>query len=436
MKQLLILALLVVLILPLYAQETGTVERSNETVESSWDSEEEGEENEVQSEKTKKPFSAYREHFEMGFDVGVGFDNDLLKMSDVLKKDLVIDLGKLGSDVRDAGFNLNLGLLGGLFLNIKNIPIGGGKWDFGFSSGMDGNLHFNVPKDLFTLLSEGNKKQQSFNGTISASGGIYASVGLSGSAQYKVQEKNLRVGVKPAVFIPLAVAPKSGINYRLDSVEDIHLTTSGEIAVYGLVADIMEGDSVQVKTGLDVSLEGEYELFSFLDVGATLSRIPLAPAKMQNRMIVVIDDFSLDIKGEDLIRGEDIDLPDFDYTTRYESANYKVFRPLRFDVYARYKPFEDILFVVRPNMGFSVSINDKQGYFNVGAEAQIELLRGMFRFHAGTGLEESLWKQRLGLAVNVRAFELDLEGVFRSQSFPGSFSGRGFGVNFGLRFGW
>jgi len=434
MKKLLISALFVVLILPLYAQETGTAEYTTETF---WNQQEEGKKNEAQSEQTKKASTFSRQRFEIGFDVGAGFDNDLLNMSDILKKDIVIDLGKLGSDVRDDGFNLNLGLLGGLFVNIKNINIGSGVWDFGFFSGADGDLNFNVPKDLFTLLSKGNKKQHSFGGTISASGGIFANAGLRGSAKYEVYGKNLRVGVKPALFVPLAVIPKSGINYRLKSEDDIHLTTSGQIAVYGIAADVMEGDSVQVQTGFDISLEGEYELFSFLDVGVTLSRIPIVPASMQNGMLVTLRDFNLDIYGEDLIDGEKIDVPDFKIDTKYGAGKKNIFRPLRFDAYARYKPFETVpSFVVRPNMGFSVSINDGEGFFNIGAEAQIELLRNMFSFHVGTGLEESIWKQRLGLGFNVRAFELDLEAVFRSERFTGSFSGQGFGVNLGLRFGW
>jgi len=437
MKKLLFTALCVILILPLYAQETG----SDETTESGrplfpLSEEEKGnieEELEPEEEQTKKPFTFARQKFEIGFDVGVGFDNDLIKARDVFTKDLVIDLEKLGGDVRKAGFNFNLGILSGLFINIKNVNIGSGVWDFGFFSGADGDLHFNLPKSLFTLLTEGNINERSFNGTISASGGVFANAGLSGSAKYG----KLRIGVKPVLFAPLMVMPKSGIDYNLETTDEkISLTTSGQIAAYGIVADAMEGDSIQMSFGVDVSVEGEYELFSFLDVGGSISRIPLAPVSMKNRVLIAMDDFNVDFKGEDLMEGKKPDVPDFEYDISYESANYKIFRPLRFDVYARYKPFEKIAFVVRPNLGFSVSFNDKQAYFNAGAEAQIALLRNMFLFHVGTGIEESVWKQRAGFGFNVRAFELDLEGIFRSQSFPGSFSGQGFGLNLGLRFGW
>jgi len=428
MKKLLFAVLCAALIVHLYAQNTGL----EPDPEFSENTEEEGED---QSDQTKKEFTFPRERFEVGFDVNAAFDNDLLGLGDIFSNDLVIDLNKLRSKVSNSGFNLNLGVFGGLFINVKNIEIYGGVWDFGFSSGADGNLHFNVPKSMVTFISEGNKQNSTMSGMVNASGGVFANAGLSASAKYG----KLRVGAKPVLFAPLIVIPKSGINYRLETTEEmISLSTSGQIAAYGVVADVMEGENAQVNFGADISLEGEYELFSFLDVGAGFYRIPLAPAAMKNGMFITMamDKDSLDIIGQDLLDGKGIETPDFDFEASYGARKYNVFRPLRFDVYARYKPFEEILFVVRPNMGFSVSINDKQGYFNAGAEAQIELLEGMFLFHVGTGIEELVWKQRLGFAFNVRAFELDLETVFRSQSFAGSFTGQGFGINLGLRFGW
>jgi hypothetical protein len=43
---------------------------------------------------------------------------------------------------------------------------------------------------------------------------------------------------------------------------------------------------------------------------------------------------------------------------------------------------------------------------------------------------------QLGLALNLRAFELDLRAALRSSGFTNSFEGQGFGVGVGLRFGW
>jgi len=430
MKRLLFAALCVTLILPVHAQGFEWVEEGlGETREGAW---------ELildvppkyQPKRVKKPFTFARQYFELGFDVGLGFDNDLINWDDIFIEDLVIDLNKLRSDVRNAGLNLNLGLLGGLFINIKSVNIGRGVWDFGLFSGADGEIHFNVPKSLVTLLTEGNINQRSFSGMISASGGIFANAGMSLSAKYS----KLRIGVTPAVFAPLVFIPKSGIKWNLQTEEKIVLASSGEIAVYGLLVDYLETNSIEILYGSDISVEGEYDLLPSLALGASLSRIPLVPAAMQNRKLIAMDDYNLDINGEDLMAEEDIEMPDFNYDIRYESASYDVYRPLRFDIYAHWKPL-DGLFVVKPNLGFSVSICDNEWYFNAGAEARMYLLKNLFLFHVGTGLEEAVWKQRLGFALNLRALELGVETIFRSQSFVGSFSGQGFGLNLGLRLG-
>jgi len=433
MKRLLFAALCAALILPLYAQEIEPEEGPGETRDGVWELVPKPPIVKEKVKKPKKPFTFARDYFELGFDVGVGFDNDLINWNDIFIDDLVIDLDKLGGDVRKAGLNLNLGLLGGLFITTKDIDIGSWVWNLGVFSSLDGDLHFNAPKSLVALLTEGNIKQHSSKGMVSASGGIFANVGLNLSAKYD----KLRIGVKPAAFTPLVFIPKSGIKWNLETEEKIVLNTSGEIAVYGLLVDYLEKKScnLQILYGFDISLDGEYDLFPYFSVGASLSRIPLVPAVMENRTLIAMDDFNLDINGEDLMAEEDIDLPEFKYDITYQPADYNVFRPLRFDIYAHWKPLGEF-FVVRPNLGFSVGISDKQWYFNAGAEARISLLKNLLLFHLGTGIEEAVWKQRLGLALNLRALELGVETIFRSQRFTGSFTGQGFGVNLGLRFGW
>jgi len=369
-----------------------------------------------------------RRHIEIGIDAGIGYDNDLFRQRDIFQKDLVIDLEKIGGDVGPDGLNLNLDVLAGFFINIKNITIKNGIWGFGFSLNVDGGINFNVPKSLFTLLSEGNINHRSVKGTISASGGIFADAGPGVSAKYG----KLSLGVRPALFAPLIFIPKSGINYQLETSSYISLETSGDIQIYSIVNE--DRKIIRPSFGADLSLEGEYALFEFLDVGGSLSNIPLVPAAMEDRMIITLkDDFGFVI--QDPLNTE-MDFPDdFEFETTHDVAPIKVFRPLRFDVYARWKPLGEFL-AVKPNAGFSVSIVDKELFFNAGAEARINLLKNLLSLHAGTGRKELVWKHRLGFALNFRGFELDLEAMLRSQNFARSFGLQGLGVNLGLRFGW
>jgi len=388
---------------------------------------------EDQPEKEPRPVREKRTgpgrlYFEIGIDAGVGFDNDLFKQEDILRTDLVFDLEKIGGDVGPNGFNLNTGVLAGLFVDIKKIPIKEGAWDIKFSMNVDGNINLNVPKSLFTLLSEGNLNHSSLKGTISGSGGIFADAGLGVSAKYG----KLSLGVRPALFAPLVFIPKTGINYDLETSTYISLETSGDIQIYS----VLDEDLKIVKPGFgsDLSLTGEYALFPFLDIGGSLSNIPLIPAAMENRMVIALkDDFGFMI--QDPLTTPSVFPEKFEYDITFDSAPLKVFRPLRFDVYARWKPLGELL-IVQPNVGFSVSIVDKEWFFNAGAEARINLLKNMFSLHAGTGMEELVWKHRLGFALSFRVFELNLEAMLRSQNFVKSFGLRGLGVNLGLRFGF
>jgi len=401
--------------------------------------------------RERKKYTFPREKFELGFDIAAGFDNNLMSIGEILTDEVVIDLDEWGHKIGPNGFSINLDLISlpDFFINVKNIKIGFGMWNFGLSAGAQGGVTLNVPKDIFTLISEGNAEQRSFSGMISARGGVYAYAGLGASAKYG----KLTVGLKPALYTPLVFIPKSGINFDLQTdVKDVEieggghedlalwLNASGDISVYSPFLT-KSGAIDPLKFGFDVSLEGEYELFPFLDVGASFSRIPFAPAKMENRMhLQTTDNVEIRVNPEKLISGDgdDIGFPtDLDelIVDDYDTKPVNVFRFMRFDVYGKYKPFGELL-IVKPNLGFSVDINNNEGFFNVGAEVLFNPFKGLLILYLNNSYTESVWAHHLGLVFNARFFELDLGAFLRSEDFAGSFSGQGFGVNVGLRFGW
>lgn len=400
MKKFLIIFLSVAMFLPLHAQD---------------------------GQQWKEPFSFARRHFEIGFDVSPEFSNDLFGVNDVFKSTIDFDINKYDSTVGDDGINAYIGFFGGMFLNIKNLKIGGGLWDFGFYSGAEGSVRGNLPKSIITLMAKGNYNQPYSAGMISASGSVSAEAGIRGSAKYG----KLRIGVNPGVFAPLIYMPKSGINYVFNTEEDqISLTASGYISVYSPFMD-----NGELKFGSDLSVEGEYALFSFLDLGGIVSHIPLAPAKLKNRMKLTLTDVNYVITGQDLIDGTTPDFPDIDFNEEYDTAEKKFVRPLRFDVYARLKPFGSELLVLKPNIGFTADISEDETFFNMGIEAKLNLI-SLFIPYVSINREDGIWKNRLGFAFNLRAFELDLEAALQSQTFKESFAMKGFSVGLGLRLGW
>jgi len=401
----------------------------------------------------EKEYFFTRKHFEMGIDAGIGVDNGLVGLNDILRKKIMIDVSKIAQSVPEDGSGLNFGFSADFFMNVKNIHIIKGLWDFGFIAGVEGSVNLNFPKSLFTLISEGNTKQHDSSGKISASGAIFSEVGLKGSAKYRIGGKKLYIGVKPSIFTPLVYIPSStGISYQISTKKEeiengvktikdgLFLTTEGEISVYTPTPfnHLEPIRFIYGANGFDLSLEGEYALFPFLDIGASVANIPISPATLTTAMKMTLKPFSPGLKGEEILDGKTPKNPDFEFDKpNYYNVEFKVHRPLRFDFYGRYKLFHSEFLVFRPNIGCSVNINeyDENLYINCGLEASLNLLN-LFIFYAGSGYKETIWRQRAGFALNLRAFELDLEATLRDNTFMGCFKKQGFELNVGIRFGW
>ncbi len=262
----------------------------------------------------------------------------------------MLDLAKIAQGIPKDGAGLNFGPSVDLFMNVLNIHIGEGIWNFGFIANVDGNIYANIPKSLFTLISEGNANQLDSLGKISASGGIYTELGLTGSAKYQVAGRTLYAGIKPAIYTPAVyISSSSGISYNLytekGGKEGLFLDTGGAIEIYTPTSfeNIEVGRFIFGPSGFDLSLEGEYALFPFLDVGGSFTHIPFAPATLTNEMKISMKEFNVELKGEDLISGKQPKTPDPDFDIQYDdNVNKEVRRPFRFDVYARYKPFNHL----------------------------------------------------------------------------------------------
>jgi len=395
-----------------------------------------------------------RKIFDFGFGVNVGFDNDLMTIDEALKKNIVIDLTKIGNAIGDGGGNVNVGTSSEvLHVDIYNIKMANGIWQFGLFANVDGGVNLNIPKSLFTLISEGNKNTSQFAGTIGASGSVFADAGLRLSAKYEIKDKALTVGFTPTLYTPLAyVSQGSGIKYKFQTKDTISFSTSGDLLVYSpFFGDLKK---LQFNFGFDVALNGEFALFKFLDVGGSISNIPIASAEMDTgikyKMVMKDKDGNIKDKYEpDLLGGlggngqDGLDFPKIELDeTKGKLSTVTVYRPLRFDVYALFRPL--VLFSInpdwlgldlKPNIGFSVDANDGQGYFNFGLEAQASLIN-LFFLYLSLNLQEDIWLHRLGFVVNLRAFDLNVEAAMRSQSFAGAYKMRGVDVTVGLGFGW
>ena len=374
---------------------------------------------------------------EIGVDAQAGAGNNLIGLTDMLKKHVVFDAGDMKKDFMDEGLKLNTDILADVFLNV-NI---GEAWGFGLSVGVSGGLYGNMPKSMLTFIAEGNVNNPSPSGDITAYGGIFADA----SFNLHTKIKRLKIGLTPSMFVPVVYIPKSSIHYKLEDQDSLLFATTGEINVYSPISlenleHIEINDELIINLlnhtrGFDLSLNAEFALFPhFLDLGLDMSRIPLVPATLEHQMNVTAD-FVID--GGDLITGNslEVDLEDKINMTYTAGHSYSVSRPLRFDFYANIMPFKTERLTLRPNIGFTLLTPNKDPYFNAGLDARLNFGR-IFYFHLGTGYDEAVWKHRAGFAFNFRVLELILEAGLRAPDFINSFKLKGFNAGVGVRFGF
>jgi hypothetical protein len=377
-----------------------------------------------------------RRYVEFGVDAEGGFGNNYIGFKDIFnyRKTVYIDLNQVPlNDITLIGY-----VQADTFMNINF----GERFTFGVFAGVEALFYSSLPKSLFQLLIQGNANKHLFEGNIAVGASVFTDVGIKTA----VQLGKLRVTFKPSMYVPLLYMPVSDSSYIFDTRNEITLGGTVALDMYTVISlenglsiagDDLMGILASDAKGFDFSLAGEYELFPILDVGTVISHIPLIPALLHHAMRTELSyTFAVDNLYKTLIDGGfALNDPTVDSTYR-DDASFRVFRPLRFDCYALFKPAGTSLFVLKPNIGLSfLTIYGNTPCFNGGIEGQVNIRR-FFSVALGTGYTERLWKHRLALGLNLRVIELDAEVSLQAPQFTSSFNLEGLGVSVGLRFGF
>ncbi|MDR0709300.1 MAG: hypothetical protein LBF77_04460 [Spirochaetaceae bacterium] len=370
------------------------------------------------------------------FSLEAGLGNNLIGLGEFFKKQIVIDLNKLNDriDANGIGWNADFNLM---LMQINVNPTQ--RWGGGFGVNTTGRFDLTIPKGLLDLIANGNESQPKNEGEFVVSGSVFYAIELNAHGTLPVLDGKLTIGFDPAYYSPLVYIPRSGINYTLDTADKLMLSSGGKFRAYTPVntTKTSAGDFFS-SGGVDFSLSAEYALFSRLDLGLSLSHIPLVPARLNsgyefslsNTEIINLDDIN-NIDLNNLIKtpeltgnGDFVSLPEI-----------MVFRPLRFDFYNIFRPFDNDFLSVRPNIGFTALNASEEVYLNMGTRVTLDLDR-IFAVYLDSGLEEGLWRHKMGFELNLRAFELDLEAGMRSQNYLASWTASGASVKLGIAFGW
>jgi hypothetical protein len=378
---------------------------------------------------------------EVGVNAGGSFANSYLRANDVFKEKIVLDTSQMAGDLKN-GLAVLVDAHGEAFINF-NL---GALWGFGFFAGLDSIGQFKIPQSMVELLTEGNDSGKTYSDSLGLGAAAFLETGFWASAKIR----RIKFTVRPAYFLPLAYLNKPKVNYAFAIKDDGSVAAAGNyyVEVYTPlpIDDIESFDDIGSlpgkidiwdmlgKGGVDLVLRAEYPVYHNFTVGASLGHIPLVPAQLTKKYSLS-GGFEISKTLEDIINN-DFDLPDIDPVGEYDDDHKMVFRPFKIGVDAVYRPLNIRLLTLRPEAALVFnSVYDTPVYLDFGIAGELNLW-DILILSAGTHFEDLVWKERAGLTLNLRIFEISAGITTQSQQFLRSFQGAGFAVDLGVRMGF
>jgi hypothetical protein len=377
---------------------------------------------------------------EFGLDLDLGFGNSMIKLGDVFnfRKTLLIDLSAMSK----GKFSAREDLAVSAFLDLrfgKNLSVG-------LFSGVQIEAFQSAPEEFTELLRRGNVQTKSMKLGMSAGAAAFVDAGFRVEAAFD----KLRFTVKPAAYIPLLYLPPLDMAVDLTVTgQGMVLSGSAQMNLYSAVSleqalggngftDLASLIPSPIPLGFDLALEGRYSLLPILDLGLDIARLPLFPAQLRHRMRQ-----ELKMEGDwsdmyDKLTGGDFEMPVIETPQSFAgNASFMAFRPLRFDLFAEYRPIVIDLFVFRAHIGFSVLtiFGYDTACFNAGLGGEIRIAN-ILGLSLETDYTERLWTHAFGLRLNLRALELKGEIALKGPDILSSLKGRGLGAFVGIRLGF
>jgi len=322
------------------------------------------------------------------------------------------------------------------------------NWGIGLNVGhIDAWGNITIPK---TVLSLKEAKNEPFG----MGGAIFADFGIP--VFFHVND--VKIKFKPSVYAPMIYA-RPGMTYTYKrnyqnpetGVDGSYLEVKYDMRIYTLL-DMKKGVMESLKDegwniprknlGYDFGLNIEYPWDSWIDLGVDFINIPVVRAKLYHYMqmsgSMVVDTSFLDMNS--LMSGE---ISEHLYLLDHDGMSYgknskgqKVYRPFTTLFYINYYPLNSYFLCLMPSLGFSINpVYTKIGSVEGGVSVRIDIAN-MLITTMGINYNNRTWKNSTDFIFNLRAFELNMGMSSQSPSFAKSWQGAGFGVNFGMKFGW
>jgi hypothetical protein len=327
--------------------------------------------------------------------------------SGLLKETFVIELGELGK-----GYFVNLSLVPLYFKYNKDD-----EWGFRVFTGADAVGDVALSEKLLNFEKGSDNKSK-------LAAAVFAEAGADGF--FHLGKFKLKAGF--AGFIPFYYAVPREIAYNNDLAGGFALDY--EIRLFSVIKD--KKFRLNKELGFDLRLGAEYPLASFLDLGVDFTNIPLVPSQFTQYQRIR---GSIHLGGE--VANIDEMLDDVNLgTARWEPCKKYIIRPFKTLFWAGWRPLDIKLLSLIGSAGFQINpLYEDVFSMEGGLKARLNW-ENIIIFTAGVRYEDRLWKNGVDIALNCRAFELDLGIDMRSHDFADSWKGSFIGLSFGIKAGW
>lgn len=378
--------------------------------------------------------------FELQLSVPVDFSNNVFSLNDILKKEVVLDLGKIAEDpLLNNGLNLVMQTQPqyGINLNIAAVNVG-------FKVGVDIYEKMNVSKDLFTLLGKGNEIGEEIDIDFKN----YTDIFITSSLNVGINFGKFSVSVKPTLFVPAVSVVGSVADVSFINTEDgsINAKISSDLSLFSnfQLNNLNEMDIQRIYSGIGFDFGGSacIPLGRKLTVSAD-ARIPIVPGSYSYRTPMTfetgisanISQSISDTTGEsEMITQTGDDLGNisnmFSDLQSYELEEKKyVNRPLKAKAYATYTPILGLVeFCGGAGFGIYHPFNDDAFFYpEYYLSAGINCF-DFFKAKLSTEYTDQIFKHQAAVDVNVRLVEIECGVSFQSTDFLKSMNVTGIGA--------
>lgn len=403
--------------------------------------------------------------FEMGIDASGGAGQNLVGVSDIFQKEVVIDFPKIYKGMNGAGFVVEA--------NEKidfhtDLIIAG--WGAGFRMGESLNARIGVSKDFFKLLAYGNELDTEVETTLSADLSFFVET----SATVYMSLGKLKVRATPTYFVPIVYLPNPNVSLKYITGSDGKVSVRGDagFSVYTAMnmsscfKESIDDGGNPVSTfdvfsvgsifsnpdlikdcagcgGFDIAAQVEFPLSEKLDLGF-YANIPIVPGRLNNG-VKGSADFSFDMEGF-LTHFTTQDPEGEAFTMDYHISDveaidttFTVNRPMRAGVECAFRPLPFI--ILHPKVGvamknpFGKDFQLSSIYPEYSLDAVIHLFN-ILGLNITTQYTDKIFAHSLGLYLNARVLELTASIGTSSGDFLKSFAIGGLSANIGISIGF